>query len=402
MAVRARTSAAADSGAAGLYPPFEEALARARSLNLSSQSEWRAWCQVSANVTADGTSTLPLPKRPDRVYKESGWLGIGHWLTAPDTPAKRRRTGSHTATPARQRQQLHTPTTPQTATYVCAVCRKKESPRPVTHRARTVGDGVGDSFLRDAVEQHAGHLKEAIGSAEEHDRTHPPAPGDQTLAKYCLKYVATSIKGLQVAGARGRGTPKDPPTAAAVVQAFVGVGRNRREAAAAASQPEPWRTTWPRPSMGALQAGYLYKAFALYYASGAYHRHMQTGGSSDSKWMPKPLIIQLCRYDACTRGATVCVSPLVPLAALPTLRFTMPLLCRVRVRPQQNQHDAWDGGHGGQNQAVRPVEGLFAARQSSHEGAGAVARTHSPQAVPRAACGAPCSRRAAAEGLAMI
>ena len=53
--------------------PFDEALAFARSLGLSSQAAWRAWCK-------EGLRPASVPSRPAEVYKGAGWQGWGQWL----------------------------------------------------------------------------------------------------------------------------------------------------------------------------------------------------------------------------------------------------------------------------------------------------------------------------------
>ena len=55
------------------FLPFKEALLRARSLKLTSNTEWREWCKTSARPAN-------IPSRPDRVFKHAGWQGYGHWL----------------------------------------------------------------------------------------------------------------------------------------------------------------------------------------------------------------------------------------------------------------------------------------------------------------------------------
>ena len=53
-----------------------EALAVAQTLGpagMSGGKEWRAWCKA-------GMRPAGLPSRPDRIYKDGGWQGWGHWL----------------------------------------------------------------------------------------------------------------------------------------------------------------------------------------------------------------------------------------------------------------------------------------------------------------------------------
>jgi hypothetical protein len=271
------------------HPLFQDALARARALNLRNQQEWRDWCR-SGSQTAGGL--LPLPHVPERVYKNSGWQGYNHWLTRPpvlDTPANKRRRVDDYRTPPQQR----TGSAPVHQLFVCAVCSAKKSPRTVTHRSETVGDGTGEGALVATVEQRAAELQTAMRAAAAHDRAHPPRQGEQPVADYCLNFLVNSVDGLQRSGLHGRSAIKAPPAAAAVWGAFIRSVKERH-AAAATPSTEPWRGMWPRPPMGPLQAGYLYRAFAQYHSSGDYQRK-KTGGASDSKWMPKRRIIELCR-----------------------------------------------------------------------------------------------------------
>ena len=58
------------------FLPFDEALAMARSFGLAGMSgskEWRAWCK-------EGMRPRNMPADPNRVYKDHGWQGWGHWL----------------------------------------------------------------------------------------------------------------------------------------------------------------------------------------------------------------------------------------------------------------------------------------------------------------------------------
>ena len=55
------------------FLPFQEALAFARSLNLASTAEWKAWCKESL-------CPHNVPRRPDQAYSDGGWQGWGHWL----------------------------------------------------------------------------------------------------------------------------------------------------------------------------------------------------------------------------------------------------------------------------------------------------------------------------------
>jgi superfamily II DNA or RNA helicase len=55
------------------WRPFAEARAFARSLGLSSGSEWREYCR-------SGKHPDDIPRTPDTVFKENGWIGWGDWL----------------------------------------------------------------------------------------------------------------------------------------------------------------------------------------------------------------------------------------------------------------------------------------------------------------------------------
>ena len=55
------------------FLPFAQALAVAQSLNLASAAEWQAWCK-------EGKRPATVPSHPDQAYKDAGWQGWGHWL----------------------------------------------------------------------------------------------------------------------------------------------------------------------------------------------------------------------------------------------------------------------------------------------------------------------------------
>ena len=55
------------------FLPFKEALLHARSLELTGQKEWEAWCK-------SGARPANIPASPDKTYKPEGWQGWGHWL----------------------------------------------------------------------------------------------------------------------------------------------------------------------------------------------------------------------------------------------------------------------------------------------------------------------------------
>ena len=55
------------------FLPFKEALLRARSLKLTSNTEWREWCKTSARPAN-------IPSDPRKAHTYDGWQGCGHWL----------------------------------------------------------------------------------------------------------------------------------------------------------------------------------------------------------------------------------------------------------------------------------------------------------------------------------
>ena len=61
--------------------PFGEALTVARSLRLTSSTEWRLWCKT-------GTRPASVPAAPDQVYVHDVWLGFGHWLGSSNLTTK--------------------------------------------------------------------------------------------------------------------------------------------------------------------------------------------------------------------------------------------------------------------------------------------------------------------------
>ena len=63
------------------FPPFPEALVMARSLELNSHREWLTWCK-----RGDRTST-DLPSAPNQIYQHDGWEGYSHWLGTGDRVA---------------------------------------------------------------------------------------------------------------------------------------------------------------------------------------------------------------------------------------------------------------------------------------------------------------------------
>jgi len=57
----------------GNYKDFNDARNFVLKLNLISVSEWYAYCK-SGNLPSD------IPKTPSQIYKNDGWIGMGHWL----------------------------------------------------------------------------------------------------------------------------------------------------------------------------------------------------------------------------------------------------------------------------------------------------------------------------------
>ena len=55
------------------FLPFDEALAVARSFQLTTTFEWEAWCR-------NGMRPPNVPAKPDHTYQDIGWEGWGHWL----------------------------------------------------------------------------------------------------------------------------------------------------------------------------------------------------------------------------------------------------------------------------------------------------------------------------------
>ena len=60
------------------FLPFNEALVVARSLRLANMKEWRVWSK-------EGRRPSNVPACPDKVYKDHGWQGWGHWLGTGNT-----------------------------------------------------------------------------------------------------------------------------------------------------------------------------------------------------------------------------------------------------------------------------------------------------------------------------
>jgi superfamily II DNA or RNA helicase len=71
------------------YRRFKDARIYAHSLKLSSWKEWRLFCD--GKVRGKGRLPSDIPRRPDKVYRRSGWLGAGDWLgTGVPTPSARK------------------------------------------------------------------------------------------------------------------------------------------------------------------------------------------------------------------------------------------------------------------------------------------------------------------------
>ena len=63
------------------FLPFDEALAVAHSLNLANRFEWQQW-------GTEGMRPPNVPSMPNRVYKDHGWQGWGHWLGSSNLQTK--------------------------------------------------------------------------------------------------------------------------------------------------------------------------------------------------------------------------------------------------------------------------------------------------------------------------
>ena len=55
------------------FRSFEEARNFAQSLNLKSESEWREYCKSERKPN-------DIPRTPEQVYKNNGWISMGDWL----------------------------------------------------------------------------------------------------------------------------------------------------------------------------------------------------------------------------------------------------------------------------------------------------------------------------------
>ena len=70
-----RAAGSVHPGDSSVFLPFSEALAVARSLGLTGEAAWRRWREQGARPSN-------MPPNPHKTYKDSGWLGWGHWLSA--------------------------------------------------------------------------------------------------------------------------------------------------------------------------------------------------------------------------------------------------------------------------------------------------------------------------------
>jgi superfamily II DNA or RNA helicase len=61
-----------------IYRPFENAREFAQSLALSKGSEWKSFCL--GKLSHKGKLPIDIPRSPNIVYKDKGWLGMGDWL----------------------------------------------------------------------------------------------------------------------------------------------------------------------------------------------------------------------------------------------------------------------------------------------------------------------------------
>jgi superfamily II DNA or RNA helicase len=60
------------------YRPFIQAREFARSLELTSQSEWRQYCK--GTILSKGTLPDDIPANPNQTYAGQGWVSVGDWL----------------------------------------------------------------------------------------------------------------------------------------------------------------------------------------------------------------------------------------------------------------------------------------------------------------------------------
>jgi hypothetical protein len=60
------------------YRPFQEARAFVQSLELGGQKEWYRYCR--GGMPNKGVRPDDIPVRPNVVYRDAGWNGLGDWL----------------------------------------------------------------------------------------------------------------------------------------------------------------------------------------------------------------------------------------------------------------------------------------------------------------------------------
>ena len=60
------------------YRPFQKARAFVIRLNIKNRVEWDLFCK--GKLLAKGKLPIDIPAKPERVYKEKGWVGLGDWL----------------------------------------------------------------------------------------------------------------------------------------------------------------------------------------------------------------------------------------------------------------------------------------------------------------------------------
>ena len=66
------------------YRRFDQARMFAQALNLKSGEEWRKYCKT-------GKKPQDIPKSPDHVYRDMGWIGWGDWLGTESIAPKNKR-----------------------------------------------------------------------------------------------------------------------------------------------------------------------------------------------------------------------------------------------------------------------------------------------------------------------
>ncbi|MEI7728541.1 MAG: DEAD/DEAH box helicase family protein [Verrucomicrobiota bacterium] len=60
------------------WRPFEEAREFARSLQLNNRIEWNTFCK--GKMLRLGYLPVDIPQKPERIYADKGWKGVGDWL----------------------------------------------------------------------------------------------------------------------------------------------------------------------------------------------------------------------------------------------------------------------------------------------------------------------------------